>query len=528
MVAEVLDALARNGLEPKQGREGITAACPVCRTGRTLRALTSDGTVTCSTGCERSAILAALGIGETATVPGGPPPGVDGAQVVCIADVRRERVEWLWGGRIPLAKLTLLDGDPKLGKSTLTVAVAAAVTTGRPLPGDTGDREPAGVVLVSLEDGVGDTIRPRLEAAGADLRRAHVITGMGEHGRTPTIPDDLLEIERVVLQTGARLVVVDPLMAALAGEVNAHRDQDVRRALAPLAAMAQRTGAAVVIVRHLRKSEDGPAIYRGGGSIGIIGAARAALLVTRDPDATAPDDPRRVLAVTASNLAREAPALRWSLVASADDPDVAVVAWGETCALTPDQLLARPDAEEAGALGEAGEWLRAELAAGPRPPKEVQAAARKAGIAWRTIERAKGKAGVISRKDGFDGVWVWALAAKNAKAEDLAAFAKSANGSESNSPIVSTKTANTAEDRQRLGNGSAVAAFDDVLWRVEAMRAQVPAGGGALPYLMARPGPRPPGTCPSCGDPVAGGLRCPPCLEAVQVVTAEARGAAHA
>jgi RecA-family ATPase len=214
---------------------------------------------------------------------------------------------------VPLGKLTVLDGDPGLGKSTLTLGMAAALSRGTGLPGGSDLQGPADVVIVSLEDGVADTIRPRLEAADGDLARIHVITSIGPEQRIPSVPDDLGEMEPVIAERGVKLVILDPLMGALSAGVNAHRDQDVRRALAPLAAMAQRTGAAIVIVRHLNKAEEKSAIYRGGGSIGIIGAARVGLLVARDPDATSPDDPRRVLAVAKCNLARESRALRFSL-----------------------------------------------------------------------------------------------------------------------------------------------------------------------------------------------------------------------
>src|SRR5262249_22936941 len=148
-----------------------------------------------------------------------------------------------------------------------------------------------------------DTIRPRLEAAGADLDRIHIFHAVRREGHEviPSLPENLPELERAIRDRHAELVVIDPLMAYLGGGVDAHRDQDVRRALAPLAKMVERTGAAGLAVRHLNKggASGGNPLYRGGGSIGIIGAARSGLLVARDPD----DPERRVFAVTKSNLA---------------------------------------------------------------------------------------------------------------------------------------------------------------------------------------------------------------------------------
>lgn len=155
-----------------------------------------------------------------------------------VADVATERVRWLWQGRIPLGKVTVLDGDPGLGKSTFTLDLAARVSTASPLP--TGERPeaPASVILLSAEDGIADTIRPRLEAAEADLDRVHVfehVLDLEGVPRPPSIPMDVAHIERLVVTEGATLVVVDPLMAYLGAGVDSHRDQDVRRAMFALA-----------------------------------------------------------------------------------------------------------------------------------------------------------------------------------------------------------------------------------------------------------------------------------------------------
>lgn len=239
-----------------------------------------------------------------------------------VADVKPERVEWLWQNRIPLGKVTVLDGDPGLGKSTLTLDLAARASRGSAMPVESAGREPAGVVLLTGEDGIADTIRPRLEAAGADLKRIVVLTAVRDaEGRpqAPMLPNHVTALREATRRVGARLVVVDPLMAFLSGRVDSHRDQDVRGALRELAEMAESAGAAVVIVRHLNKTQGGHPIYRGGGSIGIIGAARAALLVAPNPK----DESRRVLAVSKANLGPIPLSLAWRLVPV-----------GETCAVS--------------------------------------------------------------------------------------------------------------------------------------------------------------------------------------------------
>ena len=177
-------------------------------------------------------------------------------------------------------------------------------------PGE--DREPAGVVILSAEDDLRDTIRPRLDAAGADVDRVlalEVVPDVEGGERLPTLPIDAHYILTAVRLMGACLVVVDPLSAYLGVTINSHRDQDCRRALWPLAKLAEETGAAVVVVRHLNKGNASNPLYRGGGSIGIIGAARLGLLVARDPD----NGDRRVLASTKCNLAKLPASLGFAL-----------------------------------------------------------------------------------------------------------------------------------------------------------------------------------------------------------------------
>ena len=201
----------------------------------------------------------------------------------------------------------------------------------------------------------------------------------------------------------ASIVIVDPLMAFLSGGTNSHRDQDVRRALAPLARLAEETATAVLVVRHLNKASGGNPLYRGGGSIGIVGAARSALLVAKHPE----DGELRVLAPLKCNLARPAASLAFGL-AEADEGAVRVDWKGET-PHTADTLLAAPlDPEERSALEEAKEFLREALKDGPRWSKVVQDEARELGISEITLKRAKKELAVRSEKEA-DGSWTWLL-----------------------------------------------------------------------------------------------------------------------
>jgi hypothetical protein len=340
---------------------------------------------------------------ELASRPSWQPPQRIGVR---LDTVTPEQVSWLWPGRLPLGKVSLLDGDPGLGKSTVTLDIAARVSRGWPMPDGTGGGYPAGVVIVSAEDGLADTIVPRLAAAGADLSRILALDKVpDEKGGHPfVIPDDMPFLVRAIVGASARLVIIDPLMAFLSGGTNSHRDQDVRRALARVHDIAERTGAVVWVVRHLNKTAGGPAVYRGGGSIGIIGAARSGLLVARDPDR----DDARVLASTKSNLCAPPSSLGWHLEDT--ESGVAHVVWDGPSEHGADALLSLPaSGDERTAREEAKDFLRDFLAAGPVGAKEVQAAARELGISDATLRRARLDLGVVLERAGFQGRSMWSM-----------------------------------------------------------------------------------------------------------------------
>jgi len=343
--------------------------------------------------------------------------------------VEPQPVAWLWRGRIPFGKLTILDGDPGLGKSTLMLDVAARLSTGRAMPHDRPDGPaipPAGpspVVLLSAEDGVADTIRPRLEAASAQLNRVFVFSRMpAEIYNGPfRIPEHLYFLQALVERLQARLVILDPLVAYLGRGINANSDQDVRSALHPLAYQAERSGVAVVVVRHLSKQHaSGNPLYRGGGSIGLIGAARSGLLAAPDPDD--PTQKRRVLASTKCNVGPLPPALVYRLVSAPSG--VAAVAWEGLSGHTAADLLAYGEESRGGAaLAAAKAILSAVLADGPVPATVVQRHVRQAGLSSSLVWRAKTALRVSSQKIGGRGSsqsWVWALPVRDARPDDEA------------------------------------------------------------------------------------------------------------
>jgi hypothetical protein len=336
------------------------------------------------------------------------------------SSIKPEHIRWLSPGRLAAGKITILDGDPGLGKSQIAIDWVARITTGRALPGAAGwtDDDPVtaarGAVLLSAEDGEADTIVPRLLAAGADLNRVILLDMVDDQGNSylPSIDGDLDAIEAQIEAANAAILVLDPLMSYLGRDVNANRDQDVRQVLSPLASMLARTGCSSAILRHLNKASGMASLYRGGGSIGIIGAARVGLIAAKD--AKDESGKRRILAVQKCNIGPEGPSLAYRIV-GVPDLDTSRVEWlGETNE-TADQLLAAPASQsERDEATESEVWLFAYLSAAENNRVEATTVFRdggKQGFSQITLRRAKSGIGAKALRQGFgkDGVWVWQL-----------------------------------------------------------------------------------------------------------------------
>lgn len=330
--------------------------------------------------------------------------------LVRMADVEPQEVDWLWNPYIAKGKLTILEGDPAMGKTWLALTLAAIVSRGDPFPGPDGvprdRREPANVVYLTAEDGLADTLRPRLDKAGADVRRVFALTGQTDGGEeTGVTLSDLPVLESTLRFVRPALVVVDPLQAYLGAGVDLHRANEVRPVLAGLANLAEKHGAAVLLIRHLGKANQDRALYRGLGSIDISAAARSVLLAGKDPG----DESQRVLAHTKSSLAPNGPSLAYKL---GEDG----FTWCGVSNVTPEALLAPPRSEEErSAVDEAADFLREALAEGPRPAKEVLREAEALGINEKSVRRAMGagKVRIARRRIGGAqrgaGFWEWSL-----------------------------------------------------------------------------------------------------------------------
>ena len=325
------------------------------------------------------------------------------SEVLCYSDVASTDVDWVWPGYLPAGMFSLLDGDPGLGKSTFTADLAARISTGRPMPDGTGGGTPRGVILMSSEDDRARTIRPRLDAAGADPGRVYTFDLRdSDHSRRPPtiIQEDLARLQEIIHEYDAALVVFDPLTGYLPDGLDTNRDANVRRVLYWLAQLAGDTGCAVLGLRHFRKSPSENPMYRGGGSIAFVGAARAAYLMAVDPDE--PTENRRILAATKMNVGPLPGSLAFRLVA--DGVGSPRIAWEGPSHHTAVSLSALPiPGRRDSARSRAAEVLAELLSEGPVPTTEVYRQGAEQGVSERTLDRARDELGVKSHKVGGPG-----------------------------------------------------------------------------------------------------------------------------
>jgi hypothetical protein len=314
--------------------------------------------------------------------------------------VESRPINWLWPGRLALGKLAIVDGDPGLGKSLVTLDLCARLSRGRPFPDNTTGPGCANALILNGEDNAADTIRPRLQALDADLQRVFVWHAMDElDGGLLSLPADTAVLEDALTETHARLLVIDPIMAFLGPGVQSSSDTSVRRALLPLARLADRHNAAVLMVRHLNKQPGRSPLYRGGGSIGFLAACRSGWLIARHPK----EPGQCVLAPLKNNLAQPQPSLAYQV--EQGQAQTLSLTWLGPTDWTAAQLLARPPraTKPAPDRERACEFLEEYLHDGPRTSREIWDEAKRRKLRPRTLERAKKELAIRSREVCNDG-----------------------------------------------------------------------------------------------------------------------------
>ena len=311
-------------------------------------------------------------------------------ELIRMSDIQPEEVQWLWYPYIPLGKLTVIQGDPGEGKTTFVLAVIAALTKGEALP-EREPLDPVNILYQTAEDGLADTIRPRLDALGADCSRVLVID---ESKRELSLSDE--RIRQAMEETEAKLLVLDPLQAYLGAEVDMHRANEVRPILKRLGSVAEQMGCAVVLIRHLNKMQGQKSGHRGMGSVDFQAAARSVLLVGR----TKEDPQLRIVVPDKSSLAPEGESIAFAL-----DPEQGFQ-WKGYCAYNAEELLGGSTKQVQTKTMQAEETLR-NLLDKPAPAEEILRRITAVGISERTLMTAKKNLGVLSEKRG--GQWFWRL-----------------------------------------------------------------------------------------------------------------------
>ena len=302
------------------------------------------------------------------------PPQEETVEIIRMSEVDTQTVEWLWEPYIPFGKVTIVQGNPGEGKTTFALRLAAACTNRKPFP-HMAVHEPFNVIYQTAEDGLGDTIKPRLMEAEADLDRILVID---ESKQGLSLSDE--RIERAIRQTGARLIILDPIQAYVGEKTDMNKANEIRPMFRRLAEIAERTGCAVILIGHLNKAAGGQSAYRGLGSIDFRAAARSVLLigrVKREPNV-------RVIVHDKSSLAPEGKPIAFCL-----DPETGF-SWIGEYDITADELLSGAGGNTATKTEQAEKLILDLLADGKELASEdIDKAAAEAGISARTVRAAK-------------------------------------------------------------------------------------------------------------------------------------------
>ena len=333
------------------------------------------------------------------------------------SSIRVRPVHWLWHERVAVGTLCLLAGREGIGKSTLAYTLAADITRGRLAGRYSG--QPKAVIVAATEDSWEHTIAPRLMAAGADLDRVYRVDVISAPGLDTMLllPRDLGALEQAAKNVDAGLLLLDPLMSRLAGTLDTHKDADVRQALEPLTALADRTGIAMLGLIHLNKSTSTDPLTMIMGSRAFAAVARSVLFAMQDPE----DDDLILLGQPKNNLGKTTtlPTLAFRIVgAKVADTDEGPVWTGrldwqqDSTRSVHDVLSEGPqDAESRTATGDAAAWLTDYLTSqgGTAPYADLMPAGRKAGHSESAVKRARARTRVVSTSEGYPRRSFWSL-----------------------------------------------------------------------------------------------------------------------
>ena len=332
-------------------------------------------------------------------------------KTVCAADIEPEHVEWLVDQSFPLGMLVVIGGQPGLGKSQISINLAAGVTTGKGLPGSSAFNNLGSVIILANEDDAARTIRPRLDAAGADISKVHIVEGVAREGAEVDmfqLDSDIAELRHRALEIGdVRLIIIDPPSAYLGTKVDSYKDSDVRRVLMPLGNLAQETGAMILIIVHLNKRTDGGAQQRFSGSTAWTAAPRVGFMVAEDAVTK-----QRFMLPVKNNIGDDQLGYQYHIAEklikySGQTFKSSYIVWDQTSNRPVSEILAPPKSSKVTVVDEAKAFLEDELANGSVGVDQLRKLANSAGLSWPSIIRAKKDFPINSAKVGNS--WQWTM-----------------------------------------------------------------------------------------------------------------------
>lgn len=315
-------------------------------------------------------------------------------KIIEMSEVESKEISWLWYPFIPYGKLTIIQGDPGDGKTTLVLNIAAALSKGEGLDNDMKPADPLHIIYQTAEDGLADTVKPRLEKAEANCGNIFVID---ETDASLSMLDE--RIEKAIVEKKAKLLILDPIQAYLGGKMDMNRANEARDMTKHLGQVAERTGCAIVLIGHMNKNSGGKVAYRGMGSIDFFAVARSVLLVGRVKG----QENRRAMVQIKNNLAERG---HGKLFVLSDG----VFCWQGNYDITEDELVGgfvpkSSKQEEAKEMLLSFSNINREVSA-----SDIREKAQEKGISWRTMELVKKELGIQSKK--INNAWYWILDSK--------------------------------------------------------------------------------------------------------------------